>query len=124
MSHRSVSRGTLLLPISAALLTFGLLFSVALLNGDDDPPTCPASRSGVVDIVSSGPRPCILRGGAAAVAPGAGSGAGQATVPGTARKTTGQGKGPTGAAKPQRKAPAVKAPAVKVPAVKVPAKRR
>ncbi|MFC8538051.1 hypothetical protein ACFUJY_29625 [Streptomyces sp. NPDC057249] len=111
MSHRSINRAPLLLPISAALLTFGLLFSVALLNGDDDPPTCLASRSGVVDIVSSGPRPCILRSGAAAVAPGAGSGAGHATAPGSVRKTAGPGKGPTGAAKPQRKAPAVKAPA-------------
>lgn len=117
-------RPRLAFAIPAALFTFVLLFSLALLTDDDDSlPSCPASRSGAVDIVASGARPCVLHAPAGAgAAPGVGTG--HATVPGGSGKKTSPAKSSGSVAK-QPKAPAApKAPAPKAPAMKVPTIRR
>jgi hypothetical protein len=123
-SH-SLRRHRLGLAIPAALFTFVLLFSLTLLSEDDGPPRCPASRTGTVDIVTTGPRPCILH-APAGVSSGAvpGPDAGHATVPGRSGKTTapgksgGVGKQPKTPAAP--KAPAAPAPKAPAPAPKAP----
>ncbi|MFC8640089.1 hypothetical protein ACFUC2_04935 [[Kitasatospora] papulosa] len=113
MSYRPADRHRLTIAISAALCTFALLLSVSLLTDDDDSlPSCPASRTGTVDIVASGARPCVLHGPhGTGAAPGRGTG--HVTVPGSSGKTASTAKQP--------KAPAAKAPTVKAPAVKAPA---
>ncbi|MET9528191.1 hypothetical protein [Streptomyces coeruleorubidus] len=104
--------------IAAAVFTFVLLFVLASLSDDDTPPSCPASRSGGVDMVVSGPRPCVLHRPGTGAAPGTDSG--HVTAPGSSGRTTTPGKAPGGTVK-QPKAPAApKAPAVKVPAAPAP----
>lgn len=47
-----------------------LIALFAVVQGDDDPPRCPVSRSGAVDMVPSGVRPCVLYGYGPGVATG------------------------------------------------------
>ncbi|AXI91369.1 hypothetical protein SAM9427_37010 (plasmid) [Streptomyces sp. ETH9427] len=45
------------------LIVSGIALLAALQTGDDDGmPRCPASRTGSVDLVPSGARPCVLYG--------------------------------------------------------------
>jgi hypothetical protein len=100
------------------MVAFSALFTLALI-GDDDLPSCPTSRTGSVDLVPSGVRPCVLNGPAVAVAPGIGTGSGHtSTSTGSSGKNTG---GSSGTVK-QPKAPAApKVPAApKAPAAPAP----
>ncbi|MGW0757111.1 hypothetical protein ACWD1Y_11585 [Streptomyces sp. NPDC002814] len=101
------------------MFTFVFLFALAQLSEPDSPPSCPASRSGGVDIVASGPRPCVLHAPAGAgVAPGTDTG--HVIVPGSSGKTTAPGKVPGGSVKQPKVPAAPKAPPVKVPAAPAP----
>jgi hypothetical protein len=90
-----------------------LIALIALVQEDADPPQCPVSHTGSVDLVPSGVRPCVLYGRGAAPGPDygmpAGTGTGSVSRPGSGRKQT---AGPRPAAKP----PVVKHPAAPKPA--------
>ncbi|MFD9248308.1 hypothetical protein [Streptomyces bottropensis] len=111
------SPGRLPAAIAAAVFTFVLLFVLASLSDDDTPPSCPVARSGAVDMVPGGPRPCVLYAPARA---GVDVGTGHTSVPGSSKKTTSPGKSTGGAAKQPKVPAAPKAPAVKVPAAPAP----
>ncbi|RSS86997.1 hypothetical protein EF903_17960 [Streptomyces sp. WAC05292] len=109
--------------IVAALAVFTALLALALVSDADGHPACPTSRSGALDIVPAGVRPCVLYGRSpAAVAPEGG------TAPGAAPRlnTTNDRKQPTAPKAPVApktlappKAPAPAAPRPPAPAVKV-----
>lgn len=119
-SRRSNPLGCLV--IGAVVIAFVALFAVVASGGDDDsPPRCPVSRSGAVDMVPGGPRPCVLYGAGHGVATGTGThhqGGGQSAATSKPGGST-NGKTPTGK-QPGAKVPAApKAPAA--PAPKAPA---
>jgi hypothetical protein len=112
-SPRSVDPYRLAAAIAAAVFTFVLLFALGTLSQPDTPPSCPASRSGGVDIVSSGPRPCVLH-------TSAGSGAAPGSD-GHATASGGSGKVSGGTVKQPKTPSAPKAPAApKIPAAPAP----
>ncbi|MFF4276195.1 hypothetical protein [Streptomyces sp. NPDC001536] len=120
-SPHSINRHRLLAAVVAAVVAFTVLFTLSQLG--DDLPSCPTSRTGSVDIVPSGVRPCVLNGPAAAVAPGIDTGSGHTSTstgsssgkkPNTSSGTAKQPKTPTAPKAPVvPKAPA--APAQKAP---------
>ncbi|MFD7764141.1 hypothetical protein [Streptomyces microflavus] len=101
------------------IATFGtLLFLV--LDQDDDAPRCRAYRAKTVDMVNSGPRPCLLYSsghGSGTVTDTHPQGVGQ--TPGTGSRTSPKPGGNPTTAKVPPKASAPKAPAA--PAPKAPA---
>ncbi|MGW7090023.1 hypothetical protein ACWGH2_41940 [Streptomyces sp. NPDC054871] len=108
------------LSIAALVIVFAVLLAMVLRGGDDDsPPRCPVSRSGAVDVVAGGVRPCVLY--------GAGHGAATGKPGGSAKDKTPTGKQP-GAKAPEARKPAPKAPAANpkapAPAVKAPSVAR
>lgn len=112
-SAHPINHRRLTAAVTAATVAFSALLALSAC-GSSSPPSCPVSRSGAVDIVAGGPRPCVLHGrSTTAVAPGTDTG--RHGRPGGSGKAAGPGK-PLGggAAKQQPKVPA--APAPKVPA--------
>ncbi|MEV0487290.1 hypothetical protein AB0I69_42660 [Streptomyces sp. NPDC050508] len=99
------------------------LFVVMLSSGDDSPPRCPVSRTGAVDLVPGGPRPCVLYGAGHGTTTGTGTyqqGGSHSTSTSEPGSKTSTGKQP-GAKAPAPQKPAAKVPAApKAPAVKAP----
>ncbi|MEU9925081.1 hypothetical protein AB0H51_28000 [Streptomyces griseoluteus] len=97
----------------AALAVFLIVLFAVVQGDDDDPPRCPVSHSGAVDLVPSGVRPCLLYGSGTGVATGYGHGyqhSGTSHTGSTPRPRS------TVKAPGAPKAPAVKAPAAPKPA--------
>lgn len=101
-----------------AAFTALALLSACSTSDDGEPPACPVSRSGGVDIVPSGVRPCVLYGSGGKAA--ADQDSGRAAIPGGAAK---QSKAPAAPKVPLVKAPAPKAPAAPAPKAPAPAPR-
>lgn len=85
-SHHSSGHHRLKGAVIAAVVAFSVLFALTMLGDDDGPPTCPVSRTGGVDLVPSGARPCILYGSSSAVS-GSNSGSGHSGIPRGSEKT-------------------------------------
>ncbi|MBG7704856.1 hypothetical protein HCJ76_44045 [Streptomyces sp. MC1] len=115
-NHYSRRRSQPIVLAGVATLAVFLIFLFVVVQGDDDPPHCPVSHSGAVDMVPSGIRPCVLYGSGTGVATGYGYQHGGTSHSGTSHS------GSTPRSRSTVKAPgAPKAPAVKVPAAPKPA---
>lgn len=105
-----------LLPaIAASVTAFTALSLLAACGADDDQiPPCPVSRSGAVDMVPNGPRPCVLGNAQQGAATSSGGHSHDGGRQAAKEKTGGsaKGKAPVGKQPSAPKAPAPAAPKV------------
>lgn len=109
-NHFRHRRAVALLAVSALVVSLITLLSVTMADTDDGPPRCPASRSGAVDLVPPGVRPCVLYGAGSGVTTDYDSHTGSTPRPGSTGNQTSAPKQTTGPKVPAAPKPAAPAP--------------